>query len=143
MPPLLLLALVRQESSFNADAVSSAGARGLTQVMPATGAAVAASLGIDWRPESLFEPETSLRFGAGYLAAQLERFDGNVLAALAAYNGGPVNAQRSLDGQRLGGPDGYVHAIDFQETALYLELVFESYGWYRFLYAGAPRSLLR
>ncbi len=98
MPPLLLLALVRQESSFNADAVSSAGARGLTQVMPATGAAVAASLGIDWRPESLFEPETSLRFGAGYLAAQLERFDGNVLAALAAYNGRPVNAQRSLDG---------------------------------------------
>ena len=143
VPPLLLLALVRQESSFNPDAVSTSGARGLTQVMPATGAAVAASLGLEWRPQSLLEPETSVRFGAHYLAAQLERFDGNVLAALAAYNGGPVNARRWLDRQWLEGPDGYLLAIDFEETALYLELVLESYGWYRFLYAGAPRPLLR
>ena len=64
VPPLLLLALIRQESRFNPDALSTAGARGLTQVMPATGAAVAASLGRDWLPESLLEPETSLRFGA-------------------------------------------------------------------------------
>ena len=143
VPPLLLLALVRQESSFNPYAVSTAGARGLTQVMPATAAAIAGALGLDWRPESLFEPETSLRFGARYLAAQLERFDGNVLAALAAYNGGPVNARRWLERQRIEGPDGYVLAIQFEETALYLELVLESYGWYRFLYADAPRPLLR
>ena len=65
------------------------------------------------------------------------------MAALAAYNGGPVNARRWLDRQWFEGPDGYILAIDFEETALYLELVLENYGWYRFLYTGAPRPLLR
>ena len=85
-----------------------------------------AARGLDWSPKSLFEPETSLRFGARYLAAQIERFDDNVLAALAAYNDGPVNAQRWLDGQRIEGPDGHIIAIQFDETALYLQLVLKA-----------------
>ena len=142
LPPLLLLALVRQESAFDPAAGSTAGALGLTQVIPQTGAQIAASLGVEWDVQSLFDPATSLRFGAHYLAAQLEGFDGDLLAALAAYNAGPGNAARWYDQQWLDGPDGYVDAVDFIETRRYLETVLENYAMYRHLYGGAPRPSL-
>jgi soluble lytic murein transglycosylase len=143
VPPLLLLALVRQESAFDPDAGSTAGAMGLTQVIEPTGAAIAESLGVDWDLSLLFEPETSLRFGAHYLAEQLERFDGNVVAALAAYNAGPGSAQRWLDEQRYPGADGYLHTVDFTETRAYLQRVLENYAWYRYLYTDAPLPAIR
>ncbi len=143
LPPLLLLALTRQESAFDPEAMSAAGASGLTQVVPATGQDIARSLGVPWRPDDLLKPEVSLRFGAHYLAAQLELFDGDLLAALSAYNGGPGSALRWLDSQWLPGPDGYYAVIDFGETRRYVELVLESYGWYRYLYAGAPLPSIR
>ena len=81
------------------------GVIGLTQVIPPTGAQIARSLGLDG-PTDLAQPATSLRFGAHYLAVQLGRFDGDVFMALAAYNGGPENAARWGDDQRLPGADG-------------------------------------
>ena len=143
IPPLLLSAVVRQESSFNRWAASPAGARGLMQIMPATGEAIARSLGVAWAPDQLMQPETALRFGAHYLAAQLDRFDGDLLAALAAYNGGGTNAQRWLDEQWWPGPDGYIEAIDFPETQHYLERVLEAYALYRHFYLGLPYPALR
>ncbi len=143
VPPLLLLALVRQESRYNPLAVSPADAVGLTQVIPPTGRLIAESLGIPWDPADLARPESSLRFGANYLAAQIERFDGNIFAALAAYNGGPVNAQRWLEQQWRPGAAGYIDSIDFSETQGYVEAVIEQYAWYRYLYAGVPRPSIR
>ena len=143
IPPLLLAALVRQESRFNQRAGSVAGAAGLTQVIAPTGEAIAASLGVGWDPLDLYRPATSLRFGAHYFGTQLVDFDGDVLAALAAYNGGPGNALRWQQEQRFPGADGYIHAIDFPETRLYLELVLENYGWYRCIYGGATEPSLR
>ena len=137
LPPLLLLALVRQESAFVPDAGSPAGALGLTQVIPSTGAQIAESLGVEWRTRLLTDPRWSLRFGAHYLAAQLEAFGGDLLAALAAYNAGPSNAARWRGAQWAPGPDGYAEAVDFTETRLYLERVIENYAWYRWLYLGA------
>jgi len=137
VPPLLLLALIRQESAFEPDVVSPAGAIGLTQVIPPTGVLIAAALDESWHgPASLTRPETSLRYGAAYLSAQLETFDGNMFAALAAYNAGPTNAQRWLDAQVLEGPDGYVQTIDFEETRRYVTSVVEQYAWYRYLYGA-------
>lgn len=141
VPPLLLLALVRQESAFEPAVISPAGAIGLTQVIPATGLQIATALDEAWEgPSSLTEPAISLRYGAAYLAAQLEAFDGNLFAALAAYNGGPSNAARWLDDQRWPGADGYIHAIDFEETRRYVRSVVEQYAWYRYVYglADAP-----
>jgi soluble lytic murein transglycosylase len=143
VPPLLLLALVRQESAFNPGAGSSAQAYGLTQVIGPTGRQIAASLGVPWEPALLFEPASSLRFGAHYLATQLDAFDGDVLAALAAYNGGPANASRWRAQQQWPGPDGYVVAVDFAETRLYLELVLANYAWYRYYHGAAPAPALR
>lgn len=140
--PFLLLALVRQESFFDESAVSSAGALGLTQVIPATAADIAADLGdADFKEGDLLHPEISLRFGAHYLAAQIEGFGGNLHAALAAYNGGPGNAGRWADASG-GDPDLLLESIDFPETRLYVEVVLRNYALYRYTYGGADRLSL-
>ena len=84
--PALLRGLIRQESNFNADARSPAGATGLTQLMPAT----AAGLGVT-NPS---DPVQNIEGGAKYLKQQLDRFGGDVSKALAAYNAGPGAVQR-------------------------------------------------
>ena len=84
--PALLRGLIRQESNFNADARSPAGAMGLTQLMPAT----AAGLGVT-NPS---DPAQSIEGGAKYLKQQLDRFGGDVSKALAAYNAGPGAVQK-------------------------------------------------
>jgi soluble lytic murein transglycosylase-like protein len=84
--PALLAGLVKQESGFNANAVSSAGAQGLTQLMPAT----AAGLGVT----DPTDPAQALDGGAKYLREQLDRFGGDVAKALAAYNAGPGAVER-------------------------------------------------
>ena len=84
--PALLAGLVKQESNFNPDAGSPAGAQGLTQLMPAT----AASLGVT----NVHDPAQALEGGAKYLRQQLDRFGGDVARALAAYNAGPGAVER-------------------------------------------------
>ncbi len=132
--PLLLLALVRQESAYDPAAVSYAGASGLTQVMPATAMEIAAELGdTGFRLSDLARPRVSLRFGAHYLGKQLAEFGGSLPVALAAYNGGPGNAARWLEGAR-GDPDVFVESISFAETKAYVELVLENYAQYLYVY---------
>ncbi len=142
VPPLLMLALVRQESAFNPTAGSHAGAFGLTQVIEPTGEAIARELGEEWTFMDLARPAVALRFGTYYLAQQLAAFDGHLLAALAAYNAGPGNGARWLEIAPFEGADGYIHGVDFTETRLYLELVTENYAMYRLIYAGAPAPSL-
>lgn len=81
LDPALLAGLIRQESNFNPSAVSPAGARGLTQLMPGT----AAGLGV----KDSSDPVQSIEGGARYLRQQLDRFGGDPSRALAAYNAGP------------------------------------------------------
>jgi soluble lytic murein transglycosylase len=130
--PLLLAALIRQESLWDARAVSIADAVGLTQVIPPTGAAIAQALG---RPtfhvEHLFDPALSLRFGAFYLREQLDTH-GSPVRALAAYNAGPRNAARWAEGA-VDDAD-FVANIDFTETRDYVERVVENWLQYRALY---------
>jgi soluble lytic murein transglycosylase-like protein len=104
--PWLMVALIRVESAGNPAAVSYLGARGLTQVMPATGSQIARELGVEWTgPQMLHDVETSVRFGTYYLSTLLERF-GDVHAAVAAYYWGPENiARRIRAGKPL--PTGY------------------------------------
>jgi soluble lytic murein transglycosylase-like protein len=83
--PALLRGLIRQESNFNANATSPAGARGLTQLMPGT----AAALGVD--PSV---PAQAIEGGAKYLRQQLDKFGNDPAKALAAYNAGPGAVQR-------------------------------------------------
>jgi soluble lytic murein transglycosylase len=133
--PLFVYALLRQESLFEGYATSFAAAHGLMQVIPPTGAYIADAL--DWPPGyetvDLYRPMVSVRFGVWYLAEQLELLDGNLFAAMAAYNGGPGNALRwwNLAG---GDQDLFVELIAFEETWRYVRLIYEHYNAYALLY---------
>ena len=102
LSPALLEALVWQESRWRENAVSPAGARGLAQLMPGT----ARDLGVD--PDN---PHANLEGGARYLREQLDRFDGDLEKALAAYNAGPGRVIRSGGIPRIRETQVYVAAI--------------------------------
>jgi soluble lytic murein transglycosylase len=134
LDPLLLAALIRQESLFEPAAESYAGARGLGQVMPATGQGIARSLKMDdFVLDDLYRPWVSVRFGAFYLDVQLNRFNKQVLVALAAYNGGPGNTLHWLE---AGGDDLdlFVEVIGANQSRIYLQRVYEQYITYEELY---------
>ncbi len=127
--PLFLAALVRQESFWDPSAGSSAGALGLTQVIPVTGQGIAAALGVaPFSPSDLFRPAIALKFGAYYLGGQVERF-GDPLLALTAYNAGPGNAIRWSERERATAAD-LVESIDYNETKLYVTYIVEAYAHY-------------
>jgi soluble lytic murein transglycosylase len=132
--PRLQFSLVRQESLFESIARSGAAAQGLSQVIPDTGAWIAEQL--EWPAydnEDLFKPHVGLEFGAFYLAEQLDAFDGDVHAALAAYNAGPGNAARWYEsaGSDI---DRFVEVVDFWETRTYIERIYAGFDIYRTLY---------
>ena len=133
--PLFMAAVIRQESFWDAGAGSPAGALGLTQVIPPTGEAIAASLGVnDFKPEDLFRPVVSLRFGASYLGGQLKRYE-NPLAALAAYNAGPSNASRWLSALPANANAAdFAETVDFDETQHYVQVILEHYAFYQKAY---------
>jgi len=94
--PLLVVAVIRTESAFNAYAVSGVGAMGLMQMMPTTGSFLATQRGTTIRHrQTLFDAELNIELGTAYLASLLREF-GTVEAALLAYNGGPAYARRLL-----------------------------------------------
>ncbi len=96
LDPLLVVAVIRTESAFNAYAVSGVGAMGLMQMMPTTGSFLATQRGTTLRHrQSLFDAELNIELGTAYLASLLREF-GAVEAALLAYNGGPAYARRVL-----------------------------------------------
>lgn len=140
--PLVMLALIRQESFFDPRAGSSAGALGLTQVIPPTGREVVAALG--WQgfdPSWLFRPHISIAVGGAYLASQLERFEGNLYHALAAYNGGPGTAVAARD--RSGDDvDLFVELLPYAETRSYVRRVLTHLAFYRYAYEGLDRPAL-
>ncbi len=132
--PLLMFALIRQESLFESIAQSNAAAQGLSQVIPDTGAYIAQRLGWqDYDNEDLFRPYVGIAFGAYYLDQQLDSFDGDVAAALSAYNGGPGNAARWY-GQVAGDIDAYIETVDFAETRAYIERIYTGQSVYKYLY---------
>jgi len=134
-PAELVYAVMREESGYRADVVSLVGARGLTQIMPATGEKLATELGLSaYGPDDLFDPEHNLALGAHYLGQLLERFEGRNSAAVAAYNAGPRAVARWL--REHGGleDDEWVEAIPYEQTRGYVKRVLRSLHAYRVLY---------
>jgi soluble lytic murein transglycosylase len=132
--PLLALAVIRQESSFDPHAQSGAGAMGLTQVVPATARTIASRLSRDdFVMQDLFKPAVSLEFGTWFLSQLLGDYHGRVVPALAAYDAGGGAVARWL---RLYGddPDVLVEEIPFAETQTYVRIVYDNYVHYAALY---------
>ncbi len=140
--PRLLLALIRQESRFDPQATSAVGARGLAQIMPATGGDIAANLGLsDYTPDDLYHPFRSVQFGAYYLGQRMQDMGGSVAGALAAYNAGLGNALRWSGGAPLtdvSQTEAFVARMDFPETFTYVQVVLANYVAYQRIYAAEP-----
>jgi soluble lytic murein transglycosylase len=131
--PYIFFGLVRQESGFNPLAISSASARGLTQVIPGTGDLIARALNVnDFQQTDLFKPYVSVRFGTYYLGNVLDSFEGNVYYALMGYNGGPGNARK----WQRDDLDAAVEMISLGETHLYVRTVVGQYRHYVEAYRG-------
>lgn len=135
LDPLFVTSMIRQESLFEGFVRSAAGARGLMQIIPATGASAAEQLG--WPPnydsEDLYSPRVSIRLGTHYLAVNRRLFNGDLSAALAAYNGGPGNAA-AWQALANGDHDLFIEVIRFAETRNYIRSIYETYTLYRTLY---------
>jgi soluble lytic murein transglycosylase len=134
--PLLMFSLIRHESLFDTNATAAAGEKGLTQVIPGTGEYIASELQWpDYQHSDLFRPYAGIEFGAFYLDEQLERFDGNVYAALAGYNAGPGRALNWLE-LSGGDPDLFMNTISIDSTRLYVQRIYSYYNIYRALYGA-------
>jgi soluble lytic murein transglycosylase len=131
--PLLFFAVVRQESLFEPSITSPAGARGLTQVIPATGEWIAGKLGRkDLGEGDLLLPYININFGAWYLGVQLSTFDKETVPALAAYNAGPGRIHEWQ--VEAPDPDLLLETMPYAEPRSYVRAVYENYAYYRQLY---------
>ncbi len=133
--PLLLAAVMKAESNFDHRAVSKKGARGLMQIMPDTGTWIASRMGdAAFDPEVLFEPETSIKLGAWYIADLRKEFRGDTILVLAAYNGGRGNVKNWFEGKEHSGTLIKIKQIPFPETRHYIKKVLWYHRIYNLLY---------
>jgi soluble lytic murein transglycosylase len=133
LDPMLVAGVIRQESAFQTDAISRAGAVGLMQVLPKTGRKLAGRLKLRYAQARLFDPEYNLRLGTLYLADLLDTL-GSAEAALAAFNAGEERvgawqAERSFED-----PAEFVESIPITETRDYVQIVMRNAELYRLLY---------
>jgi soluble lytic murein transglycosylase len=134
--PYFIAAIIREESQFHPAALSRAGARGVMQVMPATGEWIAQTLrmpGFD--RAKLFEHDTAINLGTWYVSQLMKRFKGDPLFVAAAYNAGPEAVSGWLG--KSGGSierDEFVEAIPYSETRGYVKKVLRNYAEYKRIY---------
>ncbi len=150
LPPVeipLVLAVIRQESAFSAEARSSAGARGLMQLMPRTASRVANQLQLNHSRRKLIEdPDHNLVIGQTYLAKMLSDFEGSYVLAMCAYNAGPSRARSWV--MQYGDPRDptvdvvdWVEQIPFGETRNYVQRILEGLQVYRARMSAYPAPI--
>jgi soluble lytic murein transglycosylase len=130
--PLLVISVMRKESSFAPEIDSRAGAIGLMQVVPQTAQWVAEQINIS--DYSLTKPNDNINIGSWYLAYDCQQYNNNSLLAIASYNAGKTNVNRWMKTYGLDDPDLFVEKIPFPETQDYVEGVFSNYWNYLRLY---------
>ncbi len=134
--PFLIAAMILEESRYNQEIVSWAGAIGLMQIMPATGRELAQSLKIRrFRTAMLKQPDVNIRMGTKYIAYLNSLFDGNPMLVIGAYNGGPGRMKRWVASKNIKDIDEFVEKITIRETRLHIKKVIDSHynyvGTYR------------
>jgi peptidoglycan lytic transglycosylase len=135
--PMLYAALIRQESGFQPDALSSAGAVGLAQLEPYTARKWSRILHLRYSYRRLSDPRYNLRVSSAYFQSLIGMF-GSVEAAVAAYNAGENRAAAWIATQHYEDPAEFVESIPFSQTRHYVEVVLSGAAIYRRLY-GNPQ----
>ena len=139
--PYLIMSIMRQESAFEPAAVSSAGARGLMQLMPETARLVSNRLSLRAVTTSILEePALNIALGTHYFASLLQRYHSNVVLALAAYNAGPGRVDRWHKQWQHLPVDEFIEQIPWRETRLYVKLVLRNLQNYERLYKALQDS---
>jgi soluble lytic murein transglycosylase len=136
VPAAYVRAVAREESAFNPEAVSSAHAYGLIQLMSATAKQYAQRLGLPSHPSALKDPQTNLRIGSHYIEFLWKRYQDNPAIVPAAYNAGHGSVERWLRAKPNMPLDEFIESIPFGETRRYTRRVLQSYGIYAFLQQG-------
>ncbi|MFL5595259.1 MAG: transglycosylase SLT domain-containing protein, partial [Gemmatimonadaceae bacterium] len=134
LDPVLIAALIRQESNFNPVATSPAGARGLMQLMPDVGKALAAQKGIGpWDPEILYDPATNIKLGTAHLRGLVRKYP-EVVKVLAAYNAGESRVEKWSTKAGANDPEVFTERIPFVETRDYVRTILRNRAYYQALY---------
>lgn len=136
-----VLALMRQESEFFADAMSGSGAIGLMQLLPSTAKEVARKIGMKFSVQRLFDPDYNSRLGSNYLGRMVNSFDGSYVLATASYNAGPGRVRQWTNS--FGYPKksiraivNWIEGIPLSETRNYVQHVMGNMQVYRYMLAG-------
>lgn len=132
--PLLVTALIRQESMFEPKIKSIAGATGLMQVMPSTGEWIAPKIKLNSKTINLEDPNQNINLGTWYLDYTHGEYNNNSMLAIASYNAGPGNVAKWLRTIGKTDTDDFVEDIPFNETKNYVRQVFGNYWNYARLY---------
>ncbi|MGF1540138.1 MAG: transglycosylase SLT domain-containing protein [Pleurocapsa sp.] len=136
--PLLVISVMRKESTFAPEINSRVGAVGLMQIVPATADWVAQQINLP--NHVLTEPEDNIKIGTWYLAHNHHRYDNDSLLAIASYNAGTSNVNQWLNQYNIKDSDRFVVQIPFPETQDYVEGVFGNYWNYLRLYNPQVRQ---
>lgn len=133
--PYIVVAVIKTESDFDANAKSSKNAVGLMQITEETGKWAAKEMELeDFKVEYLKDPEFNIRMGSWYLDNLKIEFEGNMDLVLAAYNGGRGNVQKWLKDKKYSKDGKTLDYIPFEETDKYIKKVKVNYNIYKFLY---------
>lgn len=135
LDPFLITAMIWQESAFDPQAISSSGAIGLLQIMPATGQDIASRSGLfnDFMTENLLDPDKNILLGAYYINSNLNYLSNDYYAALAGYNAGPGNAMIWKE-LAAGDIDLELEIIRYGETRNYIISIYTAFQMYSLLY---------
>jgi soluble lytic murein transglycosylase len=145
--PAYVLGLIRQETEFDPDAVSKAGARGMMQMMPASAQLAASRSGLPYRPNDLTaDPNYNIQLGMVEYSGNLANWNGSLVLSIAAYNAGPGNVKKWLAANGdprspATDPVDWIEEIPFNETRNYVQRVLENAQIYRNRLAGRDTSL--
>ena len=135
--PLLIWAIMREESRYDPQALSWAGARGLMQIMPTTQEWIAGEIGEELAPGDAYNPQANVRMAAWYLDFLADYFDADLELMILAYNGGAGSVDTWLDDPLVSDREDLLRWIGFGETREYLSRVSLSYLVYQELYANS------
>lgn len=132
--PYLVAAVIRVESGFRPEVTSGRGAVGLMQILPGTARWINGQMGQPAGPLRLTDPDTSIRLGSWYLGYLLTRFHGRLIAALAAYNGGPQTVDRWIQDGVLDPKSPLTEQIPYAETRIFVDRVLLFQRVYQIMY---------